>query len=395
MPRPDAPAAAARSFARDALSILGGNVAALVLSFLSGAILARELGPEGRGTLAALLVVPTMLVSLAELGVRQATVVHVGRGRRAPGAVAGTVMTLLVASAALGVVVAGLAYAVWGSPGFTPALVALALVLVPSRLATSYAGGLLLGSQRLGAVGRVRHLPELVRTLVLLALWVGIGVGLAGAMAATLAGAALVAVYSLRLAARDFPLRPRWDPTVAVSLLRLGAVYAVSLFAIQLVFRFDVVLMERLAPPAALGHYALGVALVEQLWQLSTALGTVVFARSARAADPAGFTRSVGRLLRVTVAVTAAGAVALAAAAGWVVPLVYGEAFRPSVQVVYLLMPGVIAFSAFKLVNTDLAGKGRPALSLAAVVPALAVNVGLCVLLIPRYGAAGAAIASA
>ena len=59
-----------------------------------------------------------------------------------------------------------------------------------------------------------------------------------------------------------------------------------------------------------------------------------------------------------------------------------------------LLLPGIVAFTVFKVLNMDLAGKGRPWVSLYVAVPAVLLNVALNLYFIPRYGANGAALAS-
>lgn len=63
---------AERSFARDALSVLSSRGVRIGMTFLGGLIIARELGPEGKGVLVALAIYPTLITELANLGIRQA-----------------------------------------------------------------------------------------------------------------------------------------------------------------------------------------------------------------------------------------------------------------------------------------------------------------------------------
>ena len=48
--------------------------------FITSLILARLLGPEGRGLVAALLVPAQLAVNFSEMGIRQSTAFHLGRG---------------------------------------------------------------------------------------------------------------------------------------------------------------------------------------------------------------------------------------------------------------------------------------------------------------------------
>lgn len=383
-----------RSFLRDTWLIVASNVVGLVASFLSGILIARILGPEGRGLLAALLVVPTILVSLAELGIRQAATYLIGSRSYAAQRLVSSVIGLLIVTSAGGVLIAAASYRSMGNEHFTWTMVALALAIVPLRLATSYMGGVLLGREDIGAFARLKRVPELIRLLVVASLVLAGALSVSGAIAATVLGNAVVAVWALRIASREFSLRPAFDWTINRELVRLGVVYAVTLFVMQLNLRVDVLLLERLATPRELGYYSLGASLAEQLWQLPTALGVVIFSRRANSGRREEFSLQVARMLRVSTAAIAVGAVLLLLLADILVPALYGSAFSPSATVIRLLLPGIIAFALVKVMHTDLAGYGTPGVCLYAAVPAVVLNVLLNLWLIPQHGAAGAAFAS-
>jgi O-antigen/teichoic acid export membrane protein len=78
----------------------------------------------------------------------------------------------------------------------------------------------------------------------------------------------------------------------------------------------------------------------------------------------------------------------------WAIPLVFGARFSPSVSVVWWILPGTIALSVSKVICADLAGRGRPEFSSICAFLSLAVTVSLDLLLIPRMGINGAALAS-
>jgi O-antigen/teichoic acid export membrane protein len=74
--------------------------------------------------------------------------------------------------------------------------------------------------------------------------------------------------------------------------------------------------------------------------------------------------------------------------------ILFGKDFFNSISVLNYLIPGVVLLTIFKVMNTDLAGRGKPWISLKAMIPALIVNVLLNLLFIPKYGADGAALSS-
>jgi O-antigen/teichoic acid export membrane protein len=158
--------------------------------------------------------------------------------------------------------------------------------------------------------------------------------------------------------------------------------------------KLDLLLLERMASDAELGWYSLAASAAQLLWRVPAAVGIVLWSENAGVAlDRAGALR-VLRLVRVTTSLLVAAALVLAAAAGVLVPFVYGEAFTPSVLLIRLLLPGIVAMGAFNLLHYDLTARGLTRPSSYALACMVAGDVALNVLLIPRYGAVGAAIAA-
>jgi O-antigen/teichoic acid export membrane protein len=76
------------------------------------------------------------------------------------------------------------------------------------------------------------------------------------------------------------------------------------------------------------------------------------------------------------------------------IALLYGADFLPSFVPFLWLLPGICLFPIFKLLTVDLAARGYPGYGTVASAAALAANIGGNVLLIPRMGMAGAALAT-
>src|SRR5690606_23910352 len=72
----------------------------------------------------------------------------------------------------------------------------------------------------------------------------------------------------------------------------------------------------------------------------------------------------------------------------------YGDKFHASIPVLNFLLPGVVLLTIFKVMNMDLAGKGKPLIALKAMIPALIINIIAILFLVPKYGAKGTAISS-
>jgi O-antigen/teichoic acid export membrane protein len=176
--------------------------------------------------------------------------------------------------------------------------------------------------------------------------------------------------------------------------VKLGIGYAMALLIMQLNYKVDILLLQKLSTLDQVGYYSLGVAISDKLWQLPTAMGVVVLSRTANMLDEKSLNQSVSRLLRISFVL-----VLLAAAILWLIipyflPLIFGGKFIPSVDVVRAMLPGIVIFVLPRILNSRFAGIGQPKVLIAIFVPALILNILLNLLWIPYYGGVGAAWAS-
>jgi lipopolysaccharide/colanic/teichoic acid biosynthesis glycosyltransferase len=157
--------------------------------------------------------------------------------------------------------------------------------------------------------------------------------------------------------------------------------------------RFDFVFLAAIAGPAALGIYAVASKYAEVVRVVPIAANWVLYPRFARS-EMAVATASSRRLMPRAGAVTAAIALPLALAAAAVVPRVFGRTFQGAVLPAQILLIGLAAEGIAGVATAFLFGRGRPGLNSLAAGTGLVVTLLLDVILIPRMGAEGAAIAS-
>ncbi|PIQ27259.1 MAG: hypothetical protein COW63_16370, partial [Bacteroidetes bacterium CG18_big_fil_WC_8_21_14_2_50_41_14] len=87
-------------------------------------------------------------------------------------------------------------------------------------------------------------------------------------------------------------------------------------------------------------------------------------------------------------------ATALFLLAPFVIPLVFGNAFSASSLMLQIILPGIVILTFFRVLSGQLAGMGKPQVTLYIFAPALVINILLNFLWIPGYGGKGAAMAS-
>ncbi len=91
---------------------------------------------------------------------------------------------------------------------------------------------------------------------------------------------------------------------------------------------------------------------------------------------------------------TALGAALLAGGGRQMIGAIYSTAFLPAYPALLVLLPGTVLLGGAKVLTHEIAGRGYPQYNAANAGLALGVTLVLDLLLIPRHGLLGAAVAT-
>jgi PST family polysaccharide transporter len=185
----------------------------------------------------------------------------------------------------------------------------------------------------------------------------------------------------------------RWDAATAVSLLRESWPLAAATLATLVYVKFDQVLLRSVAGPTETGLYAAAARVNDILHTLPLMLAASFspLLLAARQRGPAEYERSLRRFFNLSAGFAWAAALGCAALTPWVVPLVFGPAYaRTSGMLVALALSlPLIAMGVAR--QEYLINEGRQKFQLVTTLVGAAVNVGLNLWAIPRWGGLGAA----
>ncbi len=366
------------------------------LSLMTNIILARSLGPQGRGIYAVAVLIPSIITLLAALGLGPANVYHLSKRLIDLDDLIGhsTSLALLLGSACFLILLAYLKLS--GSStfaGVAAQYVLVACLSIPFSLLTSFLQGILQGDGRFirfNVVLLVNYAALLVTLVAAVLLFSERTLGAVAAFTVSTIATTAVAAYcvapishfSFRL--RRATLRP---------LLRFGLISYLGSLTSFVNYRFDVLIVNFFAGARQVGLYAVGTGLAEIVWYLANSAAIVLAPRVAASEleDADRLTEQVGRVI-TALALVAAGVLALLTP--FVVVLFFGSAYAESTWAVWLLLPGIVTFSIGKILSTYLLGRNKLKVDLLASFVALVVTIALDFTLIPSYGFRGAAIAS-
>lgn len=386
-------AAPRRQGARSVLQTAAARLLVVGLNAGTGVLTARALHPVGRGDLAAMLLWPQVLSGALTLGLPSALTFHLRNDRaRAPQLLAAA----LVLGLAIGLVgsAAAMGFAPWLLHRYAPPVVRVGRLLMPNLLVGIY---LLIGRAALEAEHDFRMSAVVLTATPLLTLLGLLFLAAAHALTPlhagivyTLSGIPVCARLWSRLPVR-FPQPLRALQHAALMLLS----YGLRSFGIDLCgtlgFYVDQVLVVSLVSPASMGVYVVALSASRVLNVPQTAMASVLFP-SMVGLGRAAIAVLVGRSLRIgfTVALLSLG---LTLACGHLLlALVYGPAFASVGATLAILtaeagLAGCVSIAAQAFMATN-----RPGLITAQQVIGLLASVPCLLLLIPRWGLAGAAV---
>lgn len=395
--RLDTTATSKPSFLFSITAILSGQLACAIIAILTEISYARFLGPYSRGLISLCLMSIAFATLLGGLGGEGTIVYWSSRARNA----FTSWLPAVLCWGILGCTLACVSWVVFSRlhlpflRGISPSLAWLVLLNIPPTILFAYVMALLSGAEEF----RFRAVCALSRQVIvivsLLILLVCMGRRPEIALWANLAGllvASLAALLLLKHSIKGF-----WRIDAAYSNLKPTLYYGlrgqVGNLATFFTYRFDVFIVNCFLQPDQLGFYALGVVVSEAIWQVPQAVASALFPRTART-DLENATDFTCYVLRQLFFITSVCGAVVAITCPLVIPLVFGASFRPSIAVIWWILPGTIALSLGKVACADLAGRGKNGYSSVFALVSFALTVGLDWLLIPRMGILGAAIAS-
>ena len=360
--------------------------------FVAALVLARALGPAGRGSVAFITVTALVVARLAKAGLGQATSVLAAQR---PGARATLLSNLLafslVTSVVVGALVAGGFYVLEAEPvgdSRTQSAILMAAIVAASLVDDNF----LIGCGRLREAAAITAgggwLYAVSLTVAIATVGLSVDSAAIAWVGAHLAWAIVLATVGLRTAGVGPPgLR------LLAESVRFGARAWLGSASLVLNARLDQILVGLIASDVALGLYAVAVNGAEILLFLSTAIATSLLPAVARDAA----VTSVERTLRTfrSAAIMTLASIAAAAALGWIaIPLVFGSDFGDSVGPFMWLLPGALGYTALSIFSNALLASSAPGSSSFGSTAALGAGLALDLALIPAFGASGAAAAA-
>jgi O-antigen/teichoic acid export membrane protein len=391
---PERPHATPRRIARNALIRSGGEVVAKAASVAFYVVMARELGSEGFGDFMFALSLTSVLLLGSGFGIDDLTFMEVGRDKRRAGDYLGDAVAIkLLTSFAL---LTAAAIAVNIADYSSEARLAVYLVGTGNAIETlSWSWHAIFGGHERLELTAVAVIAQRIVTAVAGVAVLLSGGGLIAASAIFLGGAflgLLVSHVQLRRLVPWLQVRThhrRWLP-----LIKAGFPIGVATLLFMILIKLDTVMLSFLegGDNSQVGFYSAAYRLVE-----ATMFVSWIFSHSSlpwlarQEEEGVGLARGGELGLKALTAVLMPIGVTFAVLAPQLIELFYGSAFEDAVTPLRWLGLMTVLYGINFFASTILVARGRPSGFTRAAVIIIVQNVVFNLVLIPIYGASGAA----
>jgi O-antigen/teichoic acid export membrane protein len=386
------------SFSKNTAITFITQILNLVLGIMTSIIIARILGPEGKGIYTLAILLPWFVIVISNLGIGPATVFYMGKGKYSLRKILGSNLILANILSVIAVIINIIIIVFFRNVLLKEvhlSYLLLATVLIPFLLLYEYLLNIILGLQEIKKYNLAESFKGFFFLVLLVMVLYVFKFGLIGAISSLIISTLLaLTIIFLWVGKLANGLTYKIDKDCTRDLFLYGIKAHIGRLLSFLNYRFDIFLINAFLNPIAVGYYSVSVAIVEKLCLLSASASVVLFPRIASEKDEKRRKEFTPIVSRNVLFVTMMGAIFVYFISRWGVMLLYSKVYLPSVCPLQILLPGIIALSVARVLSNDIAGRGRPILTTYMAAVSVAVNIGLNILWIPRFGIEGAALAS-
>ena len=369
------------------------RIATLITGFLMGVLTARFLGPAGKGDFSLILLVSSLYTNIFG-NLSGAITYQMTRLKRPPQVVFNTAN--LYGWAVGGLTILGFWAFTRLFPGFHLNLYWFVALNAPFVLALTNLSGTFLGLNRVTAVNWLGLASGIILLILMTVGFFGFKMGTSGAATCWVVAQILTVAGGLWISRRFWwPLERRsFQPALLRQMLGFGWQLGLINLVTFMNYRVDMFLVAKFLGSKKLGFYSIAVSGAEMLWFTSSAIGTAIYARVGMEEHEAA-SRLTARAARHTLMINIILGLLMWVAFELLMPLIYGEVYRPSLVPFRILLPGVLAYGLAGIFSTFFANQlGKPKFSLLISFISMSINIAVSFIFIPRIGMTGGAWAT-
>ncbi|MBE0448936.1 MAG: oligosaccharide flippase family protein [Actinobacteria bacterium] len=371
------------------------KLAGFLIAIPTSIIIARYLGPSGRGIFAVLAVITGIALQFGNFGFHASSVYFSAKDKNQIPSIAGVLIIFgltIGLFASLGIILISLLFpkVLLGDIPFL--FLVVTLISLPFAFTALFLQNLLLGMQRIYEYNFIDVAAKLLTLLMIIPLFLVFKKGIFELVIMSTLIAILTGTAFAFFVKKHGSILLRFDYSLFKRMIRYGSkAYIAALFAF-LVIRSDLILVNYFLGTGSAGLYSLAVGFTDWLLLVPFTMAAMLFPKATAIGDSKSeLTKKVSRHTVVLVGIACMVAAIFAKP---VVPFVYGKAFTLSADAFLWLLPGVFFLSLQTIFMHDFAARGMPPIVYISPAIGFIVNFSLNLILIPKFGIIAASMTS-
>jgi O-antigen/teichoic acid export membrane protein len=371
-------------------AVFFSNQLSTLFLFLASILIARIYGPEGRGYIYSILVIPNLVSSLTEFGMRQTAVYFIGI-KKPISLVISNLFTYLLLAGLVGIIIS-FAYFYMMNKELKFEYI-LASLLVLNILLVNGFRAVFLGYNNFSEYNKFVVLQSFITFILLVILYFTSFNNVELVFCIYYISSFLVFTLISLKVFKSYLTKFKYTPSLLFvkKMLHKSFSYGIVFALVVMNYKFDIIMLSIMSNDYNLGLYTVSTQLIEIIWLVPAALIVVLFSISAN-------NLATIEQLCAAIRATLLGIIIICALiillGRLIITFLFGESFLGAYESLIFLLPGAVLMIFFKLIYAYYAGKGKPHKGLKPILLAVFINIVLNYLLIPIYHELGAALAS-
>ena len=382
-------------FANKVAQTYATQVIALGLAVITTIVIARALGPAGRGLYAAALAIGMLGVQFGNFGLSASNTYYLAQEPKLLRSVLGNTLLASIGIGSCGAAAVWVFFHLFPRCAIVPGpLLVIGLICVPVGLTYMLCQSMLLALHQVTAYNLIELTNRSVALILIGVIVTRRFVTPESMLIAVLLGQVAGTFWSYLRLSRCFEGLPRPSLSILREHLRISFKAYVILFLSFMVLKADTLLVKWILGAEQTGYYSIAASMADYVLLLPTTIGMILFPKLSGIRDVVEKLRrargaTIGTAFCLLPLLVVSGLVAR-----YAVKVLFGPAFLPAADAFVWLIPGIFTLGVEVVLVQFLNGIGYPPIVMWAWLFSSVANVALNIYVIPRQGIVGASAVS-
>ncbi|MCZ7355870.1 MAG: flippase [Candidatus Methanoperedens sp.] len=392
-----------KKFAFDVGITFIASVISMLLGFIITVLLGRYLGAEELGLYRMAFTIYGIAMLFAAIGIPAAIIKYVaehkGDRRKTNSIVSAGVITSLflgIGFSILFFISSGIFEGIFKMPGLSSLLIILSPVF-PFALVSGTLLGFLNGLREMKKYGIATILQSILMLIVSLVL-IYQGFGVAGVVTGIVLSSIGSCFYLMKISRHYFEIVLEGYAQTTKEILLFGVQILGANAMATINYQADTLLIGYFLTAVDVGYYGVAVAFSTFIWLVPQAIQTITYPATSEywsTNNHVALQTMIDKSMKYTACILLPIGLGVGFFAKEIITIIFGSRFIYAVLPLEILIVGTVILGVAKSIGGAVTGVGRPDIGLKIVGISAITNVVFNILLIPKFGIAGAAVATA